>query len=135
MSKLINKINPNEYIKLSTYAKNYSVCKRSLYRQVKSDYLNHIEIDGIYFLKNISYLELKTNRKHGNAKSVTKLTVSENIVSNLTLSNIEDVENESFTNIVTNETLSNEEIELLNKPENECSIDDFKKIKEIRKKI
>ena len=142
MSKLIKKINPNEYLKLSTYAKKYGVCNRKLYRYINNDMVENILIDGIPFIKDAHFYTLEHDNRETN---VTSLTIGSPNVTSLTIDKEELTENQVDNTNVTNLTIENSNVrnltiekrlnKLLEIPENERTIKEFEEIKEIRKNL
>ena len=142
MSKLIKKINPNEYLKLSSYADKYGVCKRKLYRYVNNDQIENIVIDGIPFIKDAHFYTLEHDNRETN---VPNLTIGSPNVTSLTIDKEELTENQVDNTNVTNLTIDNSNVtnltiekrlnKLLEIPENERTIKEFEEIKEIRNKL
>ena len=142
MSKLIKKINPNEYLKLSSYAEKYGICNRKLYRYINNDMVENIIIDGIPFIKDAHFYTLEHDNRETivpnltiGSPNVTSLTIdkeelTENQVDNTNVTNL-TIDNSNVTNLTLQKTLN----KLLEIPENERSIKEFEKIEEIRKKI
>ena len=140
MSKLID---PKDYIKLSSYAKNYSVCKRKLYRYIKDESIDYVIIDDVHFIKDIQYISLKVDHRTKEANDiVTTMTLdSKNhgkLISETT--QVPDFKEDSNVTTMTKDnvkgmTLKNRLKELLKIPENERSIIVFEEIKEIKEKF
>jgi len=145
MRKLIKKINPNEYLKLSTYAKKYSIVKRKIYRYVDDDLVDNVKIDGIPFIKDIHFPILERDNRES---IVPSLSIDTSIVPTVTLKSGESTDNQVDNPIVPTVTLDkyivpsvtieeNEKIELnnlLNKPESDTTISDYKRIEELKNK-
>ena len=139
MSKLID---PNDYIKLSTYAEKYTVCKRKLYRYIKYESIDYAIIDDIRFIRDIQYVSLETDHRTKNANDiVTTMTLDSNNHGTLVseVSQVPDFKEDSNVTTMTKDnvttlTIQMDEILLLTKNEKECSLGDFQKIKEIKEK-
>lgn len=142
MSKLID---INEYMKLSTYAEKYGVCKRKLYRHRNNDDINYISIDGIFFIKDEPSILLNSNNSSKVfVKSVKFLTSEGESVKNLTLktNNHEKELVIGVKNLTLNENSNVKNLTLVDRlneleaiPENDRKISDYKEISEIRKKL
>ena len=142
MSKLIKKINPNEYLKLSTYAKKYGIVKRKVYRYVDDNLVDNVKIDGIPFIRDIQFAVLERDNRES---IVPSLSIDSPIVPTVTLETEESVDNQVDIPIVPTVTLDNyivpsvtlteEEKILLEKPEIDCTIADYERIIEIKKKM
>lgn len=130
MSKLIKKINPNEYLKLTSYAIKYNVSERKVYRYVNDNLVDNIKIDGVSFIKDIHFQILERDNR---APIVNILTKERPNVNTLTIvdTQVSDLKDDSNVNAL---TLKNRLEELLNIPENERSILVFEEIKEIKEK-
>lgn len=145
MSKLIKKINPNEYLKLSTYAEKYGIVKRKIYRHVDNDLVDNIKIDGIPFIKDMRFAVLERDNRES---IVPSLTIDSPNVPTVTIENEESIDNQEDMAIVPNVTIHNtivptvtleesEKIELndlLKIPESECTISIYKRIEELKNK-
>jgi IS30 family transposase len=135
MSKLID---PNDYIKLSTYAEKYTVCKRKLYRYIKYESIDYAIIDDIRFIRDIQYISLETDHRTKNANDiVTTMTLDSD--NHGEVSQVPDFKEDSNVTTMTKDnvttlTIQMSEILLLTKNEKECSLGDFQKIKEIKEK-
>lgn len=130
MRKLIN---PNDYIRLSTYADKYGINKKKLYRYINNDFVDIIMIDTVPFIKDMLFDVLQKDNR-------LKITVYN--VPNETLDNSKSFDNQEVNNVlnetirnVPNETLQErlKELELI--PEKDRKIIHFKEIEEIRNKI
>lgn len=138
MSKLIKKIKPNEYLKLTSYAIKYSVSERKVYRYVNNDLVDNIKIDNVSFIKDIHFPVLERDNR---APIVNTLTLEHPIVNTLTLEDaqVPDFKEDSNVNTLTKDNVNTLTMKkrlkvLLEIPENDRSISNFEEIKEIKEK-
>ena len=138
MSKLID---PNDYIKLSSYAKKYGICKKKLYRYIEVESIDYVIIDDVRFIRDIQYVSLEVDHRTRNANDiVTTMTLDSNqdkLISEST--QVPEIQEDSNVPTMTLDnvqtvTLGIDEILLLTKNEYECSIGELTKIKEIKEK-
>jgi hypothetical protein len=139
-----NLINPKDFLTPANYAKKYKVCKRKIYRYIKSNTIVYLDMDGIAFLRDTQFDHLlvenvKILTKEGN-NSVKILTNDSEHVHNSS----DNTENQEVNDvkILTNNdrknvkilTITNEEQKLLDMDDSLKSIEDFEREAEIRKK-
>ena len=144
MSKLVD---IKKLITLKNYSEKYGITKRKIYRYIDSNIIDFVNIDGIPFLYDKVYNELKTDRRvkinNNNVKILTKQDSNDKI---LTLENnkkwLESDLNQENNNVkiltkqdINVKILTLKEKDLLGKSDKNLSLQELREKQNLIKKI
>ena len=131
-------------IQLKNYSIKYDVSNRKIYRYIKSNIIDYIIIDGVLFLYDNEYSELKTDHRCKNSDyNVKTLTKSNSNVKTLTKqitkNSLYDIKNKENNNVKTltinDKVLTKQEKKVLDTPDIELSSKELELKQKLKRKL